>query len=61
MTEKLTLTVQEVADLTGLGRDVVLGAIVRGELPAKLVGPSGRYRRILRKDLDPWLDSLPEA
>lgn len=61
MPNTLTLTVQEVAHLTGLGRDVVLGAIVRGDLPAKLVGPSGRYRRILRKDVEPWLDTLPDA
>lgn len=59
MTEKLTLTIQEVADLTGLSRDFVQGAIVRGELPAKMVGQ--RTRRILREDLGPWLRSLQDA
>lgn len=59
MTEKLTLTIQEVADLTGLGRDAIQGAIIRGELPAKLVGQ--RTRRILREDIGPWLRTLPDA
>lgn len=61
MTEKLTLTVQEVADLAGVGRDVVLGAIVRGDLPAIFVGPSNRYRRVMRADVEPWLRSFPAA
>lgn len=61
MTEKLTLTIQEVADLAGVGRDIVQGAIVRGELPAIFVGPSSRYRRVLRADVEPWLRSFPAA
>lgn len=61
MTDKLTLTIAEVAELTGIGRDVVQAAVVRGDLPAKFVGPNHRYRRVLRKDIDGWLDSLPDA
>lgn len=59
--DKLMLTVQEAADLAGVGRDIVLGAIAKGDLRAKFVGPSNRYRRILREDLLPWLRSLPDA
>jgi excisionase family DNA binding protein len=61
MSEKLTLSIAEVSDLTGIGRDQITAAIVRGELPAKAIGPGQRYKRVLRKDIEPWLDSLPEA
>jgi excisionase family DNA binding protein len=57
----LTLTIAEVAELTGLGRNVIEAAIVKGELRAKFVGPSSRYRRILREDIEPWLRSFPDA
>ena len=39
MTEKLTLTIAEVAELAGLGRNRVEAAIINGELPAIFVGP----------------------
>lgn len=61
MTEKLTLTIAEVAELTGLGRNRVEAAIIKGELPAIFVGPSNRYRRVLRADIEPWLRSFPAA
>lgn len=61
MTEKLTLTIAEVAKLTGLGRHAVEAAIIKGDLPAIVVGPSNRYRRVLRADIDPWLRSFPAA
>jgi excisionase family DNA binding protein len=61
MSEKLTLTIAEVAELSGLGRNRVVAAINKGELPAIFVGPSNRYRRVLRADIEPWLRSFPAA
>lgn len=61
VTEKLTLTVAEVSALAGVSVAQVQAAIARGDLPAKYVGDGRRFRRVLRKDVEPWLDSLPQA
>jgi excisionase family DNA binding protein len=62
MTEKLTLTLREVAELTGLSLAEVERAVRAGELRARQVSSSTRLnRRVLRADIDKWLDSLPDA
>lgn len=54
-TSKLAFTAQEVGDLLGYDRQWVYGQINSGRLRA--VKPSGNWR-ILRKDLDEFLDGL---
>jgi excisionase family DNA binding protein len=57
----LTLTLRETAELTGFSLRVIEAAIVRGDLRARKAPGNERTRRILRSDIDVWLESLPDA
>lgn len=48
---KMFVTPQQAADILGVTDETVRRWVGAGRLPAKRVGPSGRYR-ILRSDLD---------
>jgi excisionase family DNA binding protein len=48
------LTVKQISERLGVGRDAVLWAIRRGELPAKKFGNRGGYR-VRLKDFREWL------
>jgi hypothetical protein len=62
MTEKLTLTVREVHELTGVPIGKIENDIRLGRLNARDVSTSSRpNRRILRSDIQPWLESLDVA
>lgn len=62
MTNTLTLSLRETAELTGFSLNTIEAAVQRGELKARQApGVERKSRRILRKDIDTWLDSLPEA
>ena len=56
--QKLSYTVKQVRDLTGVGRSTLYLAMGNGELRAV---KSGNRTLILAKDLQDWLDGLPEA
>lgn len=56
--EALALTVPQVAALLNLGRSTVFELIAKGVLPARVI--VGK-RRVLRKDLERWLDQQPVA
>jgi excisionase family DNA binding protein len=59
--EKLTLTIAEAARLSGWPLDVVNGAVATGQLRAKVAPGRVRNRRILRADLDKWLEGMEDA
>lgn len=56
--EPLALRMAQVATLLGLGERTVFAMVARGELPAvTIVGK----RRVLRVDLDRWLERQPKT
>jgi excisionase family DNA binding protein len=55
--ERLSYSIQDVADSTGLSYETVRQAIKRNELVAKY---SGSKAVIRREDVIAWLDSLPD-
>lgn len=61
MTNTLTLTIREAAELTGFSLRVIESAVVRGDLRARKAPGNERTRRILRSDLELWLHDLPDA
>jgi excisionase family DNA binding protein len=62
MTNTLTLSLREAAELTGYSLNIIEAAVQRGDLKARQApGIERKNRRILRKDLEAWLDQLPEA
>jgi excisionase family DNA binding protein len=55
---RLTYTVEEAAQLTGVGRTTLFNEIAAGHLPSVAIGRKGRgagRRLILRDDLVAWL------
>jgi excisionase family DNA binding protein len=54
---KLTLTIAEAVDYSGVGRSVIEGAINAGKLKASKVGHRGA-RVIKRADLEAWVKKL---
>ncbi|WP_416565117.1 excisionase family DNA-binding protein [Nocardia testacea] len=59
LNQRMALTVQEVADLTGFGYAFIDREIAAGRLAA--VAPSGTHRskRIRPADVDAWLQASP--
>jgi hypothetical protein len=57
----LSYTLPQAAKRAGFSLKEVTAAVARGDLRAKKATPSSRYRRILLRDLEAWLDSLPDA
>lgn len=58
----LTLSLRETAELTGFSLNIIESAVQRGDLKARQApGVERKSRRILRKDIEAWLDQLPEA
>lgn len=57
MTEKLSFTVAEAAEASGLGRSTIWEKISSGKLRAKR---SGKTTLILKADLAAYLESLPD-
>lgn len=55
---KLVYTIEEFADLTGLGRTAIFDAIKSGRLPAK---KWGRRTVILAEDAMAFLSNLPDV
>ena len=53
---RMLLSVPEVANELGCGRDTVYGLLASGGLPSVLIGT--RLRRIRREDLHAYVDSL---
>jgi excisionase family DNA binding protein len=58
MDEKLSLTIEEAAKLTSIGRSKLYQAISAGRLQARKFG---RRTVILRSDLERFLAALPKA
>ncbi len=58
LTHKLGFSIKESCRASGLGRTTIYEAIGAGELIAK---KAGRRTIILPKDLEAYLESLPEA
>ncbi len=57
-TPRLGLSIEESCQVSGIGRTKIYEAIGAGELIAK---KAGRRTIILPKDLEAYLESLPEA
>lgn len=63
--DRLSYTLEQAAELTGLSRDSIYKAVKSGRLPAKRTSarddgrPSGKII-ILRKNLEAFLESLPD-
>lgn len=55
----LAFTLSEAADITSLSRDTLTGSISLGYGPKART--YGKRVIILKKDLEAWLDSLPES
>jgi len=55
LSEKLTLTIDEASDLSGIGRSTVYAAVLDRTLPARKLG---RSTRILPADLKGWVNSF---
>lgn len=60
-TDTLSYTIPHAARLSGFPLSVLTAAVACGNLRAKKATPTARYRRILRSDLDAWLQALPDA
>jgi len=54
---KLAYSIEEVVEVTGLGRSFLYEILASGQLTARRVGV--RRTVILKDDLDNWLKSLP--
>ena len=54
-------TPREIGELTRVGYEEVLAAIVRGDLKARLKPPANRYRLVKGSDALAWFDTLPDA
>ena len=55
---ELAISIIEAAKRAGLGRSTIYEAAERGELKIR---KNGRRSLILVKDLEDWLNSMPEA
>ncbi|MGB7980733.1 MAG: helix-turn-helix domain-containing protein [Candidatus Nanopelagicales bacterium] len=56
-TQRMLLSVSEVAAELGCGRDLVYALLASGRLPSVQIGE--RLRRIRRDDLQAYVESLP--
>ena len=62
MTERFTLTRNEVAQKVGLSKAAISAAIASGDLRAKRTGPKGKGNYLIRPaDVDAWIESLEDA
>jgi len=59
LNQRLALTVQEVADITGFSYPFIDRQIAAGNLPACAPGGDGRSKRIRPADVDVWLQASP--
>ncbi|MFI5781144.1 helix-turn-helix domain-containing protein [Nocardia sp. NPDC051570] len=57
--QRLALTVQEVADMTGFSYPFVYQQIAAGNLAACAPGGDGRSKRVRPADIDDWLKASP--